>query len=125
MMEAYEVPEAEAFSRQGVQAWNRHDVESVLEHFHEDVLFTSPVAIQIRPTSAGVLRGKEALRAYWTDALCLIPDLRFEVEAVHTGVGALVIRYRNQKGVSVNEVLLFRSGKVREGYGTYPSRGNV
>ena len=39
---------------------------------------------------------------------------------MHAGVDVLVIRYRNQKGVAVNEVLLFRGGKLREGHGTYP-----
>ncbi len=120
-MEIFELPKAKAFSRLWVEAWNRHDVESVLEHFHEDVLFTSPVAAQLVTGSVGVIRGKDALRVYWLKALRAIPNLRFEVEALHVGVGVLVIRYRNQKGVSVNEVLVFRDGKVCEGHGTYPA----
>lgn len=36
--------DATAFSQQWLQAWNAHDVESVLRHFHDDVVFTSPVA---------------------------------------------------------------------------------
>jgi ketosteroid isomerase-like protein len=35
------------FAREWEAAWNRRDVEAVLSHFHEDVVFTSPVAKQI------------------------------------------------------------------------------
>lgn len=34
-----------AFSEQWADAWNAHNVEAVLRHFHDDVVFTSPVAV--------------------------------------------------------------------------------
>jgi ketosteroid isomerase-like protein len=52
-----------------VQAWNRHDVEAVLAHFHDDVTFSSPVAERVQPQTGGAVRGKDALRAYWNAAL--------------------------------------------------------
>jgi hypothetical protein len=58
--------DAVAFSQQWVQAWNAHDVEAVLRHIHEDVMFTSPVAAKLCPETAGVIRGKAELRRYWT-----------------------------------------------------------
>lgn len=113
-------PEPHAFARDWLAAWNAHDVEAVLRHFHDDVVFTSPVAARVLPETGGVLRGKDALRRYWTEGLRQIPDLRFAVEAVYAGVSALVITYRNQKDVLVNEVLIFDGDRVREGHGTYP-----
>ncbi|WP_116953541.1 nuclear transport factor 2 family protein [Jiangella endophytica] len=113
-------PEPHGFARDWLAAWNAHDVEAVLRHFHDDVVFTSPVAARVLPESGGVLRGKEELRRYWTEGLRLIPDLRFAVEAVYAGVSAIVITYRNQKAVLVNEVLIFDGDLVREGHGTYP-----
>ncbi len=113
-------PEPHAFARDWLAAWNAHDVEAVLRHFHDDVVFTSPVAVRVLPESSGVLRGKDALRRYWTEGLRLIPDLRFTVEAVYAGISAIVITYRNQKNVLVNEVLIFDGDRVREGHGTYP-----
>ncbi len=112
--------DAKAFSAAWVEAWNRHDVDAVLENFHDHVRFTSPVAARIMPDTAGVLRGKAAVREYWLTALKLVPDLHFTVEAIYEGIGTLVITYRNHKGVLVNEVLLFEGGRVREGHGTYP-----
>jgi ketosteroid isomerase-like protein len=66
--------DAIAFSQQWVQAWNAHDVEAVLQRFHDDVVFTSPLAAKLLPESAGVVRGKPALRTYWTVALQRMPD---------------------------------------------------
>jgi hypothetical protein len=110
--------EAQEFTRQWVTDWNAHDVDALLEHFTDDVVFTSPVAIRILGGD-GVIRGKEALRTYWSEGVRLIPDLRFEVLAVYAGVSTLVINYRNQAGGVVSEVLTFEGSLVREGHGTY------
>ena len=108
-----------AFSRQWVDAWNAHDVEAVLEHFHDDVVFTSPVADRLLPETQGVVRGKPALRHYWMTALTRVPDLRFNVEGVYQGIDTVVIAYRNQDDGLVNEVLKFDGDLVIEGHGTY------
>lgn len=113
------MPDAVAFSQKWVEAWNAHDVEAVLEHFDEAVVFTSPVAARLLPETAGVIRGKSALRAYWTKALQMIADLRFVVEGVYEGIDTIVIAYRNQVGGLVGEVLRFDGGLVIEGHGTY------
>jgi hypothetical protein len=111
----------DAFVTGWLEAWNAHDVDAVLAHFHDDVLFSSPVAAALLPESSGVVAGKPALRAYWTAALDKVPDLHFTLERVFQGVNIVVIQYRNQKNVVVNEVLVFEGDKVREGFGTYPS----
>ena len=110
-----------AFAAQWRAAWNAHDLDAVLAHFHDDVVFTSPVAASLLPETGGVIRGKAALRAYWQEGLRRIPDLHFTIEAVFSSVNTLVIQYINQKGVSVSEVLVFDAGLVREGHGTYPT----
>jgi len=109
------------FAASWVQAWNDHDLDAVLAHFAEDAVFTSPVAAQVVPESAGVLRGKAAIRAYWSAGLARIPDLHFEVLAVYTGIDTLVLNYRNHVGGLVCEVLRFDGDVVTEGAGTYLS----
>ena len=110
--------EAQAFARQWVRDWNAHDVDALLEHFTDDVVFTSPVAVRILGGD-GVIRGKQALREYWSEGICLIPDLHFEVAGLYVGINTLVINYRNQAGGLVSEVLTFEGPLVREGHGTY------
>jgi len=77
------IPEPLEFARHWLAAWNAHDLEALLGHFADDVVFTSPIAAQLLDGSDGVIRGKEALRAYWTEGLRRIPDLRFEIVGVY------------------------------------------
>ena len=113
------IPDPDQFATGWATAWNAHDVEAVLSHFAEDAVFTSPVATRVVPGSAGVLRGKAAIRDYWATALRGLPDLHFEVLGSYAGVDTLVINYRNQRGGLVNEVLTFADGLVVHGRGTY------
>src|SRR4051794_30176838 len=39
--------EAQRWAEQWIDEWNRHDVEAVLEHFADDVVFVSPVAATV------------------------------------------------------------------------------
>jgi ketosteroid isomerase-like protein len=81
-------------------AWNGHDLDAVLAHFAEDVIFTSPVAARVVEGSDGVIRGNAALRRYWREGLT---------------------EYR-----IVSEVLKFDGPLVVGGHGTYlgdPSPG--
>jgi hypothetical protein len=110
---------AHAFATAWAAAWNAHDLEAVLALFAEDVAFTSPLAIKLDPDSEGVVRGKAALRAYWSAGLAKAPDLHFEVTWVMQGIDLLVIGFRNEQGVDRCEVLKFSHGLVIEGHGTY------
>ncbi len=117
-------PNAQAFADEWARAWNAHDVEAVLAHFHDDVAFTSPVAARVLPDSKGVVRGKDALRHYWTTALAMLPGLHFDVIGVYQGESTLVINYRNHRGELVNEVLTFDGALVRVGHGSYLEQGS-
>ena len=77
---------AAEFAAEWERNWNAHDLDALLAHFAEDVVFTSPVAAQLLPDGDGVIRGREALRAYWSYALGLLPDLHFTVEDVYSGL---------------------------------------
>ena len=112
-------PEPGVFAEDWLTAWNRHDVEAVLAHFHDDVVFSSPVAARVVPDSKGVVRGKAALREYWNAALKTMPDLHFDIVGIYQGESVLVVNYRNQSGALVNEVLEFDGGLVRRVHGTY------
>jgi ketosteroid isomerase-like protein len=111
--------EAIAFAAEWERNWNAHDLDALLAHFADDVVFTSPVAAQLLDDSDGVIRGRDALRAYWSHALSLLPDLRFAVEGVYAGLDAVVINYRNHAGNRVCELLRFEDGLVVAGIATY------
>ncbi|HET9258064.1 MAG TPA: nuclear transport factor 2 family protein [Pseudonocardiaceae bacterium] len=99
--------------------WNSHDLDRIMSHFADGVVFTSPVAAELLDGCDGTVRGKDALRDYFATGVRRIPDLHFEVLGVYTGVGTIVINYRNQAGQLVSEVLVFDGDLVVAGHGTY------
>lgn len=111
--------EAAGFARRWVQAWNDRDVEAVLSDFADDAVFTSPLAARVVPGSGGVIRGKQALRHYWTEGVRQHPELHFELTDVYFGVDTIAIGFRTQDGTDRCEILTFSGGLVRSGYGTY------
>jgi len=113
------MPDPLAFAADWCAAWNAHDLDRLLAHFHEDAVFASPAAARLLPETGGRVAGKAALRAYWAEGLRRIPDLRFEVVQVFAGIDALTIQYRNQSGGLVSEVLVFEGEKVKTGWGMY------
>ena len=118
-------PEPLDFARRWISAWNARDVEAVLTHYADDVVFTSPTALRFAPDTAGTVRGKAALRSYWTVALEANPALHFELVDVYAGIDTLAIVYRNQLGGLVNEVLTFRDGLVTVGHATHPQEAQT
>lgn len=72
--------EAQRWAEQWVRDWNGRDLDAVLAHFEDEVAFTSPRALAV--VGAGTVRGKPALRAYWTRALAGIGSLRFSLRRI-------------------------------------------
>lgn len=70
----------EAFASRWAAAWNRRDVEAVLAHFRDDIIFTSPTALAV--AGVATIHGKQALRDYWNAALAGIGALHFTVDHV-------------------------------------------
>lgn len=95
----------DAFAIDWEAAWNSHDLDRILAHYGEDVIFRSTKAMRL--VGYGELRGKAALRDYWSRALAAQPDLSFVVVDVLHGHGMLVITYRNQSDVLAAEMLRF------------------
>jgi hypothetical protein len=110
---------AQRFASEWLDAWNAHDLEAILSHFSDEVVFTSPLAQRIVEDSDGAVRGKVQLRGYWSEGLRRSPELHFDIEGLYVGVTTIVIHYRNHSGGLVNEVLTFDGPLVVEGHATY------
>ncbi|WP_299502762.1 nuclear transport factor 2 family protein [uncultured Roseobacter sp.] len=95
----------QAFAKAWQAGWNSHDLDRILSHYSEDILFQSRKAQAL--TGSGVIRGKAALRSYWAQALEAQPDLIFTVEDVFEGHEMMVISYLNHHGVLAAETLYF------------------
>ncbi len=115
------------YARQWTQAWNNRDIEAVLEHFEDDVVFSSPKA----SITVGVpsVRGKEALHRYWRLALEKVTSLKFTLRRViwdpeTSELSIIYDREINGQNDRASEVLQFNEkGRVPRGevfYGVVP-----
>ena len=98
-------PDPAGFAHEWEAGWNSHDLDRILSHYSDDIVFHSLKAQAL--VGSGTLSGKAALRAYWGKALSLQPQLRFEVLGVFAGHEMVAIHYRNQKGTGAVENLRF------------------
>lgn len=97
--------DANQFARAWEAGWNSHDLDRIMAHYRDDVVFRSLKVLAI--VGKGELRGARALRAYWAKALELQPDLRFDVLGTFEGHDMIVLLYENQIGTRATETLYF------------------
>ena len=70
----------------------------MLAHYDDDFEMASPRIVDVAGEPSGVLRGKASVGAYWTKALGLIPDLRFELLGVFVGAQSVALPLREPEG---------------------------
>ena len=72
--------DAHAWAERWAEAWSRQDVAQVLTLFSDDVVFDSPLAERL--LGDGRVLGKQALEAYWSEAVHRAGRFSFRVERV-------------------------------------------
>lgn len=100
------IPGYQDFAREWEAAWNSHDLDRILSHYSDDVVFRSRKALIY--VGVGEIHCKQDLRVYWQAALEAQPDLKFEVQHVFGGHKMVVIVFCNHKGQLAAETLHFR-----------------
>lgn len=109
----------EHFASDWVDSWNRHDLVRVLSHYADDFEMSSPVIIKVAGEPSGVLKGKDAVGAYWAKALQLFPNLHFELIAAFAGVNSIALHYKGVSGPVVEVFHFNQEGKVARAYAHY------
>lgn len=96
---------ADAFAREWIDAWNSHDLDRILTHYAEDVVFVSPFVTALLGAEDGIVRGRDALRDYFARGLAAYPDLHFDFHEALLGAASVAIRYRSVGGREAIEVM--------------------
>ena len=94
-----------ALGRTWVEAWNARDLERVLTLYDEAAVMTSDRIPMLGFDACGTVRGKETLRAYWSKALGLIPNLHFTLIDLFVSPDSVVVFYANERGKKICEYL--------------------
>jgi ketosteroid isomerase-like protein len=112
--------DAERWSEAWVEAWNSHDLDAILDHYAEDVVFTSPFAVELAGRADGTLHGKEQVRLYFARALAALPDLHFGRPRAVLGASSITLLYRSVRNLDAAETMVLdEDGKVVRVYAHY------
>jgi ketosteroid isomerase-like protein len=107
--------------RTWVEAWNARDLERVLTLYDEDAVMTSDRIPMLGFDESGTVRGKDTLRAYWSKALGLVPNLHFSLIELFVSPDSVVVFYENERGKRICEYLRVNAaGKIVQGSANHP-----
>lgn len=113
---------AEHFAAEWIAAWNSRNLDRVLAHYTDDFEFSSAFIVRVVGESSCILRGKQAVGAYWSKALAGLPNLRLTLDAAHCGVNSIVLHYHRSDGHIASEWFEFGiGGKVVRSSAHYAS----
>jgi hypothetical protein len=113
------IEQAEKFADHWIDAWNSHDLESILSHYTDDFEMSSPVIVEAMGEPSGTLKGKDIIRVYWSKSLGKYPDLHFEKLNVLVGASSVTIIYNGVRGLSAEMFHFNDTGKVGAAYAHY------
>lgn len=98
------------------EAFNEHDLEKLLQLYNDNALHYSP-KLKIRmPETAGLIKGKQALRDWWKGAFDRLPSLQYEVIKLTADEEQVFMEYirhvNSEDDLSVGEVLQIDNGLI-------------
>ncbi|RAJ04132.1 SnoaL-like protein [Chitinophaga skermanii] len=106
---------ASHFATSWLEAWNAHNIEEIMAHYSDNIVFYSPLIKVINNDPTGKITGKAGLRAYFEKGLAAYPDLHFEFYHELTGVDSVVLYYKSVNNrLSAELMVLNEEGKVIE-----------
>ena len=110
-----------ALGRTWIDAWNARDLERVLTLYDDATVMTSDRIPVMGFDASGTVRGKDALRAYWSKALALISELHFSLIDVYVSPDSVVVFYENERGKRICEYLRVNdAGLIVQGSANHP-----
>jgi predicted SnoaL-like aldol condensation-catalyzing enzyme len=99
------------------EAFNTHNLEQLLQLYHEHAEHYSPKLKIRQPETNGLIKGKPALCAWWQDAFKRLPTLRYEVLNLIADDERVFMEYtrhvEGEEDLHVGEVLEIENGKIK------------
>lgn len=112
---------AKNFAEEWVNAWNNRDIELIMGHYVESVVFSSPFILKTMIGNHGTIQGKTELRKYFEGALEKNQDLHFDLKHIMLGVKSITLIYIRKGTMLASEVMVLNDeGKIVQGMSHYP-----
>jgi ketosteroid isomerase-like protein len=90
--------DAAAHAKDWIEAWNAHDLERIMSHYSQDVVFEAETVKARWGRPDGRLVGIEALRKHFALGLQLAPQLKFRLEQVFLAPSGYAVVYGRENG---------------------------
>jgi ketosteroid isomerase-like protein len=90
--------DAKSHAESWIEAWNSHDLDRILSHYAEDVVFEAQTVVLRWNQPEGRLLGKDALRKHFASGLQLAPHLHFTLEDIFLTPSGYAILYHRENG---------------------------
>ncbi|NQX40658.1 SnoaL-like domain-containing protein [Pedobacter steynii] len=106
----------EHIAQQWFDAFNAHNLESLLALYDEEAIHFSPKLKIRQPETGGLVRGKAALREWWKDSFERLPTLHYQPTSFTANEERVFMEYiRTVEGepeMLIAEVLEISHGKI-------------
>lgn len=97
-------------------AFNAHNLEQLLQLYHEDAEHFSPKLKIRQPETNGLIKGKPSLRAWWQGAFDRLPSLHYEVVRLTPHENRVFMEYirhvDHEEDLFVGEMLEIENGLI-------------
>ncbi len=108
--------ELEKIANEWFDAFNMHDIEKLLALYDENAEHYSPKLKAHHPETNGLIKGKQALRNWWTDAFKRLPQLHYELLQLTANSEQVFMEYirstPEEADLRVGEVLIIQNKKI-------------
>ena len=105
-----------AIGRRWLDAFNRHDVDALVDLYADDATHTSPKIRALHPETGGKLLGKEAMRRWWRDSNARLPNLFYAEVNITADPHRVIIEYirhaPGQEPMPVAEAFDIEQGRI-------------
>jgi hypothetical protein len=96
---------AQQIATEWLESWNSHDLDRIMQHYADKIEFISPFAVKLLGDPTGTVRGKKALKDYFSKGLAAYPDLRFHLHKILSSVRSVTIYYETVNNLMAAEVM--------------------
>jgi ketosteroid isomerase-like protein len=108
-------PAPDDFARGWLRDWNSHDLDAILGHYAEDVVFRSPKILGYTGGKTDKIIGRDNLRPYFARGLAFRPDLKFTPTLTTWDRSGVALIYSAEDGATAVETMtLDAEGRVAE-----------
>lgn len=103
-------------AEQWFAAFNEHNLEELLALYADDAAHFSPKLKIRQPQTKGLVKGKDALRAWWQDAFERLPSLQYLPTSFTANDERVIMEYirkvSGEEDILVAEVLEIKDGLI-------------